>query len=127
MALYVVQAAGSDVARLQDARFVKDGFSRPAFIFAQFWLLYHRLWVALIVWIAAEVAFFLLVFPHIDGAAAAAIDLLARLFLGLEGGRLRLRRDAAVTDLVEARDLGEAESIFFHRHLDAAAARPVQA
>ncbi len=122
MGLYAVQAPGTDVAALSKARFVKEGFSKPAFVFAQFWLLYHRLWLALAIWIAAEVAFFLLVLPHVTVGVAFAVDLLARLYIGFEGPRLRLKRDAAVNDIVEARDLDEAEAIFFRRHIDDALA-----
>ena len=125
MTLYVVQAPGSDSEALAKARFIKDGFSKPAFVFPQFWLLYHRLWLAFAIWIAAEVAFFFLVFPHVTVAVAAGIDLLARLFLGIEGTRLRLKRDAPVNDVVEANNLDEAEAIFFHRQLgDAGQPRP---
>ena len=119
MTVYAVQAAGTDEASLMKARFVKEGFSKPAFVFAQLWLLYHRMWLALAIWIALEVAFFLLVFPHVTGGVAAMVDILARLFLGFEGNRLRLKRAAAVEDVVEARDLDEAEIIFFRRHADA--------
>ena len=119
MAVYVVQAAGSAQAQLLRARFIREGFSWPAFIFAQIWLIYHRLWLALAVWILLEIAFFLLVFPHVSGATATAIDALAHLFIGFEGNRLRQRKGArrvALTELVEARGRDEAEAIFFRRH-----------
>ncbi len=119
MTLYVVQARGTDEAALARARFLADGFSWPAFVLAQLWLLYHRLWLALATWIVLEVAFFFLVLPHVSGWIAAAVDILARVFLGLEGNRLRSNkgaRRATLTDLVEARDRDEAEAIFYHRH-----------
>ncbi len=116
MPVYVVQAPGSDPAALERTRFVRDGFSWPAFAFAQFWLLYHRLWLALAMWIAAEVAFFLVAFPHLPAVAAVAVDVVARLWLGTEASRLRLAkgaRKAIVTDVVAARDRDTAETIFF--------------
>ena len=119
MTMYVVQARGTDDAALVRARFLAEGFSWPAFVFAQLWLLYHRLWLALLTWIVLEVAFFFLVLPHVSGWIAAAVDILARLFLGLEGNRLRQHkgaRRAALVDLVEARDRDEAEAIFYRRH-----------
>ena len=51
MTLYVVQAPGSDDDSLVRAHFVADGFSWPAFLFAWAWLLYRRLWLALLVWV----------------------------------------------------------------------------
>ena len=119
MTLYLVQARGTDDAALVRARFLAEGFSWPAFVFAQLWLLYHRLWLALLTWIVLEVAFFFLVLPHVSGWIAAAVDILARLFLGLEGNRLRQHkgaRRAALVDFVEARDRDEAEAIFYRRH-----------
>ena len=119
MTLYLVQARGTDDAALVRARFLAEGFSWGAFVFAPLWLLYHRLWLALVTWIAAEVAFFLLVLPHVSGWVAAAVDILARVFLGVEGNRLRQAKGAhraAVVELVEARDRDEAEAIFYRRH-----------
>ena len=122
MTLYVVQARGTDDAALVRARFLAEGFSWPAFTFAPFWLLYHRLWLALATWIVLEVAAFALVVPHVSGWTAAGVDILARVFLGLEANRLRLAkgaRRAALTELVEARDRDEAEAIFYRRHAPA--------
>ena len=53
-----------------------------------------------------EVAVFVLVVPHISGASGMMIDLLAHLFIGVEGNHLRqakAARRAIVTDLIEAR------------------------
>lgn len=119
MTLFTVQAPGLDDEGLARARFVGDRFSRPAFVFAWAWLLYQRLWLAFVVWVAAEIAFLVLVLPHVSLLAALLVDLLARVFLGLEGHRLRLAkgaRRAVLTELVEARDGDEAEAIFYSRH-----------
>ena len=94
MALYVIQARGADQASLERATIIKDGFSWPAFIFAQLWLIYHRLWLALLIWVLAEVAFILLVLPHIAAGTFIAVDGLAHLFIGFEGNRLRLAKGA---------------------------------
>ena len=110
MTIYVVQAAGDDDTALTRARFIPQGFSWPAFVYAQVWLAYHRLWIALVVWIAVEVAVFVVIVPHATGATTIGVALLAHVFIGLEGNRLRQSkgaRHAVVTDLVEARDRGE--------------------
>ena len=94
MTLFTVQASGTDDAALARARFVGDRFSWPAFVFGWLWLLYQRLWLALLVWVALEGLFIVLVVPHVALATAFLVDLLARLFLGLEAHRLRLSKGA---------------------------------
>ena len=119
MTLFVVQAPGTDDEALIHARFIADRFSWPAFVFAWAWLLYRRLWIALAVWVVLEIAFLAFVAPHVSLGVAFLVDLLARLFLGLEAQRLRLAKGAGravLTDLVEARDRDEAEAIFYARH-----------
>lgn len=120
MALYVIQARGADQASLERAVIVKDGFSWPAFVFAQLWLIYHRLWLTLLVWVLAEVAFILLVLPHVGTGASIGVDFLAHLFIGFEGHRLRLAkggRRAVLVDVIEGRSRDEAEARFFDRLL----------
>ena len=121
MTLYVVQAPDTSDPGLVKARFIKDGFSWPAFLFAQIWLLYHRLWVPLLIWIVLEVLYFVFVARQVSGGTSVAVDLLAHLFIGCEGSRLRQAkgaRRAALIDLVEARDRDEAEVLFYRRHAD---------
>ncbi len=116
MALYVIQARGADRPGLERARAVRDGFSAGAFVFAQLWLFAHRLWLALAIWVVLEVAFFLVVFPHVSGLTATLVDLLAHLYIGFEGNRLRIAkgaRRAAVTAVVAAGNRDEAEARFF--------------
>ena len=118
MTLFVVQAPGIDDDALARARFVADRFSWPAFIFAWAWLLYRRLWLALLVWVVVEIAFLVLVAPHVSLGTTFLVDLLARLALGLEAHRLRVAKGAkgaTLTELVEARDRDEAEAIFYSR------------
>ena len=127
MTLFVVQAPGTDDEALTRARFVADRFSWPAFVFTLAWLLYRRLWLALLVWVAAEIAFLVLALPHVSFGTAFLVGLLARIALGLEAHRLRLAkgaRRAALTDLVEARDREEAEAIFYARHRPVASEGP---
>ena len=119
MTLFVVQAPGTDDEALVRARFIADRFSWPAFVFAWAWLLYRQLWLAFVIWAIAEVAVLVFVMPHVSLGPLLLLDLLARLFLGLEAHRLRLAKGAkraALTDLVEARDRDEAEAIFYARH-----------
>ncbi len=119
MTLYIVQAPGTDDEALARARFVEDRFSWPAFVFAWAWLLYRGLWLVFIVWVVVEAAVLVLVAPHVSLATIFGLDLLARVFLGLEAYRLRIAkgaRRAALTELGEARDRHEAEAIFYARY-----------
>ena len=118
MAVYVVQARGNDRVSLERATLVRDGFSWAAFVFGPFWLLYRRAWLPLLAWIAIEIGFIWLVVPHVGTAGSVAVDGLAHLLLGLEASRLveaTGARRAAVVDVVEGRDRGEAEIRFFRR------------
>ena len=118
MAIYVVQAGGADSAALERARFVPDGFSWPAFALATLWLLYHRLWLALVIWTVAESAFFWFVLPHVAVATALLVGVIAHLYLGFEANRLRVvkgQRNAAITDVIAAERRDEAEAEFFRR------------
>jgi hypothetical protein len=124
MSLFHVQAPGTSPDALSRAIFVRDGFSKWAFLFGPLWLLYHRLWLALLVWIGGEIVLFMLIAPHVTPGDVLLLDLLARLWLAFDGSRLRLSRRAALDDVVVARDLGEAESIFFRRHIDERASVP---
>lgn len=118
MAIYTVQSAGDDEDPLERSIFLRDGFSWPAFVLAQVWLLYHRLWLALAIWLLLEVGYLVLIFPHVPILVSVAVDGLAHLFIGFEGQRLRVQkaaRSAERTDVVEARDQEDAEVVFFRR------------
>jgi hypothetical protein len=122
--LFVVQARGTDAAALVRAHFIKDGFAWGGFVFGWLWLAYHRLWLATAIYLAFEVLVLVLVRPHVEPPVLLVLDALARLFVGLEGNRLREAkgaRRAALTDVIEARDRPEAETIFYARHAGGAA------
>ena len=120
MAIYVVQAAGPDTVALERARFVPDGFSWPAFLLGEVWLVYHRLWLPLVIWVVAEGAFFGLLFPHLSASTAVLIGIIAHLYLGFEGNGLRVARGdrkAAITDVVASDRRDNAEAEFFRRYV----------
>lgn len=125
MTLFVAQARGTDEASLVRAHFIKDGFAWGGFAFGWLWLAYHRLWLATAIYVVAEILVVWLVRPHVEPATLLILDLLGRLFVGLEGNRLREAkgaRRAALTDIVEAKDREAAETIFYARRADAARA-----
>lgn len=92
MALYTLHLPHGrrDAAALEQAVVLRDGFSWAAFIFGPLWLVWHRLWLGLGLYVAAAVI--------IGGAevllglgprSSIALDLLVALALGFEGRSLR--------------------------------------
>jgi len=124
MAIYAVHSAPptSDPANLENARFVKQGFSRAGLVFGPLWLVRRRLWRALALWAAFAIVLIALVAVHTLSAGAGVLLLfLGDLYIGLEGAAWRssalVRRGFPLVDVVSGRDLQEAERSFFARVL----------
>jgi hypothetical protein len=70
--------------------FVRDGFHFWAFLLAPFWLLWHRLWLALVLWVVVfGVAEIGLRYAGVRGSAHVAVLALIALLVGLEASSLR--------------------------------------
>jgi hypothetical protein len=100
--------------------FVRDGFHFWAALFSPVWLLWHRLWLALISWIILLLG--LDVGMASLGAGRAAIfvaNVLVALLLGFEAASLQRwtlsRRNWRQLDIVVADDEEQAERRFFDR------------
>ena len=98
---------------LDEAVFVKQGFSWPAFLFTFAWCLWQRLWVAaalILVLLTAIVTLF-------SDGAAAALTLVVSLAMGCWANDLRRRALLAAgyreTQLVPGRNLEDAELRYF--------------
>jgi len=96
--------------------FVKDGFCWPALFIPAIWMIFRRLWLVLILYLAAAVIFGIFA-GMVAGMAALTIFLLARFLVALEANGLRRwtleRRGFALIAVVEARNAREAEIRFF--------------
>ncbi len=124
MRIYTVHGprlAGADARAIGDrVVLVRDGFNVWAFVFGGFWLLYHRLWWALLGYVVlmAGVSVFLGV-SRVDGGTSLCVLLLISLLMGLEATSLRRwtlsRGKWRQLDVVAARDVDEAERRFFER------------
>jgi hypothetical protein len=72
--------------------FVKDGFSWPAFFIPLLWLIWHRLWLALVAYLVVVAGLsgigYLSGFPDI---LSTMLGLLVNVFFGLDGNNLRRR------------------------------------
>lgn len=133
MAFYTVMipppGSGGQREEIEEARLVPESFSWSAFLFGGFWLLFKRLWLWTLVYAVIWGALF---YVQRNVAIAGGALLLAHwaigLFLGLEGNNLIVRKLARkgwrLADVVEARDLAEAERRYFERALANEAAPP---
>jgi hypothetical protein len=106
--------------------FVRDGFYFWAMIAPVIWMLYHRLWLALVGYIVLSVAmgFVLSRLGVSSGTAFVAFGLIS-ILIGLEAASLRRRKFSGrkwrQLDVVVADDEEAAERRFFDRHAGALA------
>ena len=135
MTVYMVleprEAGGDTVRRAERTVFVRDRFTWSAFLFAPFWMLRHRLWLAFIGYgvtvVAATVAL------RFAGARTGALLLalaLIHLLVGIEAATLRrrslLRRGWRDLGIVIGDDLEAAERRFFDRYVIAETTREME-
>jgi hypothetical protein len=90
---------------------VKEGFCWPALIIPGLWLLFRRMWLVFLLYLAVVVAVIAI------GNLSGIVLPLAHLFLGLEGNNLRRwtleRRGYALAGIAEGRNRDEADIRFF--------------
>jgi len=122
MAIYAVHCptGEGEAAALERAEFVKLGFCRTALVFGPLWLLAHRLWRPLALWlIGAALVGFALASGVLGADAAVGLYVLSALYLGFEGRALQgaalARRGRPLADVVCAADSSTAELGFFER------------
>lgn len=133
MAFYTVMIPppGSGGARdeIEQARLLPETFTWSAFLLGGLWLLGKRLWLATLLYALLWAALFYArsQFGLTSGALLLSHWSIA-LFLGLEGQNLVARKLARqgwrLADVVEARDLPEAERRYFERALAGEALPP---
>lgn len=125
MAIFTVHLkgdAGEPSSLVEQTRLVREGFSWGALVFGPLWLIWHRLWLALVVWLLAEGVILGLGATLIPNERwTGLLELLVALLLGLEGAQIRraklARRGYAQVDVVSAPRLEQADRLFFERHL----------
>lgn len=126
MARFVVMQNGADVER---AVFIKDGFSVPALIVPQFWLLYHRQWLAAFAVISVMVLGALAAWQLNQPLIGLAADVPVSIYVALEGASLRIlnfeRAGWHEASVVEAENNEEAEIRFFGDLPKTAAQAPI--
>lgn len=96
--------------------FVKDGFSLPALIIPELWLLWHRMWIPLVGYLGYRILIGLLAHAIGDATAGMIAFLLAILF-ALEANNLRRwslgRKGWRIVGETIGRSRSEAEFLFF--------------
>jgi len=98
--------------------FVRDGFSIWAFLAAGLWMLWHRMWLVLLVYVAVMVGLeTALRYAGVNRVILGLVALLISLLVGIEAGTLRrftlARRGYKNVGVVSAYDLEDAERRFF--------------
>ncbi|MEQ8266179.1 MAG: DUF2628 domain-containing protein [Parvibaculum sp.] len=96
---------------------VKEGFSFPAFAFSWAWLLWHRLWIALGLWLGLTLCLSFLMEWSLGPQAAMISSLALQLILGFEANDIRRwtleRKGYRLAGIVGGGSLEEAERAFF--------------
>ena len=107
--------------------FVRDGFYFWAFLLGPVWMLYHRLWLVLLMYLAGTTAIHVALWAlGVSGVVKAVVSLLIAVLVGFEAGTLRrwsLRRWTN-RGIVVAYNREAAEHRFFDRwsgHMPASA------
>jgi hypothetical protein len=136
MAFYSVMipppGSGGPREEIEQARLLPETFTWSAFALGGLWLLGKRLWLATLIYALIWGAlFYARTRFGLTGGALMASFWAIGVFLGLEGQNLIARKLARqgwrLADVVEARDLAEAERRYFERALAGDAAPPRQA
>jgi hypothetical protein len=109
--------------------FVRDGFHFWAFVLAPLWLLLHRLWLALLIYVVGYGALSLgFAFARVSSSTQVIVALLVALLMGFEASSIwrwtLSRRGWATLGFVVAEDAETAERRFFAKWQKRAADAP---
>jgi hypothetical protein len=123
MPVYTVHApVATDASLVATDRFafIRDGFHFWAMVFGPLWLIWHRLWLALIGWLVAFAAIDLgMTALRAGGVAVLSANCLIALLMGFEAASLQRwtlsRRNWRQLDVVVGDDEESAERRFFDR------------
>jgi len=121
MAAYSVFApplSYAGAAGIERFEFVRDGFSWPAFILGPIWMLFHRLALVVVLWLAVVLVLGAVIrLFGVPSGTAALVFLLLALLIGLEASTLQSwtlkRRGWREIGIVVADELEAAERRFF--------------
>ena len=120
--LYSVHINPRAMRPYETAVFISEGFNFKAFIFAELWALYHRLWILAFILICLFFLIYTLGAHYgFNPVSVFVLQLGIRIMIGLEANdTLRLaydRRGYIITDMVAGHTQLEAEQRFYDRYL----------
>jgi hypothetical protein len=126
MHIYTVflPSSTSSARGAEEAVFVRQGFNWSAFSITPLWALRHGYWLALALWLVwVFVVVLLASYANLPIGAAFALYNLGAFAFGLEADRFREAKVSGkgflLRGLTLGDSLGEAESLYFERHLAA--------
>jgi hypothetical protein len=98
--------------------FVRDGFYFWAFLLTALWMVRHRLWLVLAIYVVIGVGLdYAMHYAGVPTTGVIAIELLIAILIGIEGGTLRrftlARRGWRNVGVVSGHDIEDAERRFF--------------
>jgi hypothetical protein len=122
----------TSLTQAEGAAFVPDRFIWSAFLFAPLWMLWHRLWIVLVGYVAASVALSLaLKYTDAPSGARTSALLLLALLVGFEAASLRrwtlLLNGWHEVGTVVGDDRESAERRFFDRYVSLETTREMEA
>jgi hypothetical protein len=114
MAIYTVLAPPDEASAADPMKavFVKDGFSWPALFFAAPWLVFRRMWLVLVLYLAVMIGLSIAI-ERSGADEAGFVVILLHILFALEANNLRRwtleRRGFRLVGVAEGRNLEEAE------------------
>jgi hypothetical protein len=135
MAIYRVHlplGAPNQAVAAEGAKFLREGFCWPAFLFGPLWLLARGLWRPLVLWgLGALIVGFAIFYGRASGAVGFWLYVLSVVFLGFEGQNYATaaleRGGFGLADIAAGADRLAAERSFFSRWLADVAPTPLAA
>jgi hypothetical protein len=135
MSIYTVHqpplSAADPLTAAERFAFVRDGFSFWAFVAAAPWMLWHRMWLVLLIYVAAAVGIDkAMYYAGVPVAIIIVVGLLGSVLIGIEASTLRrFALDSGGWEkigIVSGHDREDAEQRFFHAWLRTALAKPTK-
>ncbi|KZM51231.1 DUF2628 domain-containing protein [Labrenzia sp. OB1] len=124
MSTYIVMAPpefedlAGDPRQTDRLAFVPDGFSFLAFFFSPIWLLFHRMWLVLLGYLAVTLVIELLA-QSFDSGTIGLAAMIGSILFALEAQALRRwslgRKGWRVVCIIEGKGVAEAELRFLHK------------
>jgi hypothetical protein len=120
LAIFSIHAHGTTTNDVRDAKFLRGGFNLMVFWLGPVWLLRHRFYVVLAIWLAIFLALVVAAATILSPVASLAILVLIEALLGFEadaliGAKLDREKDQLI-GIVAAPTREDAEITFYRRH-----------